>query len=162
MAVKHQKSAAQAEAGARQGAGKRPRIHHPTKVQKPVGLPFVASGLAPDTMNIAFVFGRLVDQTDPRQVFKGMTLNFPDPYRWAIYFRRDSTLVAGHLFTLDVYAVVNDSQGKPASVSYLYSEVDLRIGDYDVRIYWPYSAEDDLCPSNFVPYGTFSDPGTVR
>jgi hypothetical protein len=161
MAHEHQTSVVEAPKGAKAGSVDKCVIHHPQK-GKPVKVPFVASGLAPTNKKIDFVFGRLVDQTTGH-VFPGKTLPFPDIHRWAILFKKDPNLVLSDPFTLEVYGMAIDAKGKPAVVWQCSLTMPKPSGkiQFQLVIGWPVSNENDLCPSNFVPYGTYDTPGTI-
>jgi hypothetical protein len=133
------------------------------KAGKPVPYPFVASGSAPEDPPINLVFGVLIDQTTG-QVFPGHTLPFPDPHRWAVLFKRDKRLHRSDPFTLVVFGVLLGSTGLPTVQWYVTLEIPRGVGGSrdEVDIGWPDSGEADLCPSNFVPFGGFNRPGTIK
>jgi hypothetical protein len=135
-------------------------IHHPRK-DKQISLPFVASGLAP--ANVDFVYGRLRDQATG-QILRGTTLAFPVPYRWAICFGRDPSFVPGNAHTLEVFGVAIDGLGQSSIPWYDSVNLPKRTGPipFDIAIGWPDSNESDLCPSNFVPYGSYSTKGIIE
>jgi hypothetical protein len=113
--------------------------------------------------NIDFVFGRLVDLAANQVVRRGQTLPTTEPYRWAIHFRRGGpALHPGTPYRLEVFGLVIGAQGLP-TVQW-DDAVDLTFHSpvYDIKIEWPdHDGENDLCASNFVPYGTYSPAGTV-
>jgi hypothetical protein len=166
MAHKHQASVVETQRGASLVLAVTPGIYHPKRGGKPVQRAFVASGWAPDDKNIDFVFGRLVDQTNG-QIFRGRTLPFPEPHRWAIYFSsKDLGLDASHTFTLDVFGIVADAMGsgtaaavwRPDSVTITFAPP---YGGAPA-ISWPHAPDDcPLCTSNFGPYGTYDTAGTI-
>jgi hypothetical protein len=158
--TQQQTGAVQARTGAHQGAADKCAIHHPKK--SPLKFPFVASGLAPRDKKIDVVVGRLVDQTNGDS-FPGFTLPFPDIYRWAIYFNKDSHMVLTDQFTLEVFGIAISAQGLVVAEwkcsTGMLKPLDLHV--IDIAIGWPDSHDHTLCPSNFVPYGTYNDAGTI-
>jgi hypothetical protein len=137
-----------------------PVIHHP-QTGDHMRLPFVASGRAPRAQHIDSVQGRLVDYNG--RLFPGRTLLFPDIYRWAIFFACDHQMDLTHPLKLEVFGVAINAQGLSATV-WRCSADSLTLssgGPFEIKIDWPQSGNHKLCPSNFVPYGKYTDAGTI-
>jgi hypothetical protein len=158
MANTAQSGSTQAPTGTKAKSSSKPQIHHP-KLDKRghlphVGYPFVASGIAPEEVDI--VVGLLRDQQGV--VAKcGYTLPLPIAYRWAIYFKPKPSFLPVQQ-TLEVFGIQMRNPDKPAIVWNDSVDVVLEAGS-DVTIAFPTDNEDDLCPSNFVPYGAYNPQG---
>jgi hypothetical protein len=161
MTHEHQASVAKATKRPRVVSAGAPGIRYPAGDNR-VRFPLVASGVAPDDLGIDLVYGRLVDQTTA-QVYPGLTLPFPLPCPWAVYFRHGPGLVVTRPLTLEVFGIALNGQGVPKAVWHdsLNLPEEPGIIQQAVFIGWPASNETDLCPSSFVPYGTYNPAGTI-
>ena len=158
------------------------RINHPKKDGETVSFPFVASGTAPDGIDL--IAGRLVLQKGAVSV-PGWTLPFPKTSRWAILFDAppQGGMSAKHRYVpepdgiLEVFGIAIDGQGKPSAS--LIDTRKIKISGQpsasliDTRkikisgqppaagIRWPPPGTGGICDNNFVPYGLYSGSGDI-
>ncbi len=133
------------------------RMHHPRNGQRPVPRSFVASGTCTDA--VCQVIGRLM--SNGKVLCYGMPIPTVAPNGWALYFKRVHPGSQNLPCTLDVFGVIINPQGVLEVVSIDSQPVTIRGGSYGANIEWPYANENDLCPSNFVPYGAYDTAGTI-
>src|SRR5262249_47748883 len=84
-------------------------------------------------------------------------------YRWAIYFRPVGSLPIGitQSYTLEVFGIQMRDRDKQAIVGDASVDMMLITGVEPTIAYPDHDGENDLCPSNFVPYGLYNPPGTL-
>jgi hypothetical protein len=139
-------------------------LHHPGLKTGPgrvnVRPSFVASGTRTD--NYASVIARVTGQGAP--VYGRQIHRFCSP-RWAFYF---SQLRPNTAYTLEVWGITLqiDAQGNITEKAERIGSQDIMTRDVfgAIDITWPPDQDttDQLCASNFVPYGTYAQQGTIR
>jgi hypothetical protein len=83
------------------------------------------------------------------------------PFRWRIYFKQIPLSGNERPCTLEVFGIGIDDQGQETTI-WQPDPVKVRIkSKYDIGISYPLSHNHNLDSSNFAPYGTFNQAGTI-